>query len=111
MKERSTIHKVNQDSYAKLFSALLDGPCTAHELADVTGLHVVTVQDLMRALHRHKVVHISAWEPNSRGIDTTAVFAFGRGRDTKRRKKTRAQVALDYRERKKLRDLVALSAK
>lgn len=111
LKTHSTLHKVNQDTYARLFSELLDNPSTPHELAEVTGLHLHTAQDLMRTLHRHKVVHIKAWEPNTRGIDTTPVFAFGRGRDAKRRKKTRAQIAADYRERKKMRDMVALTAK
>lgn len=110
LKERSVQHKVNQEAYARLFASLLDAPQTTHQLASETGLHIVTVQDLMRTLHRHKVVHITAWEPNSRGADTTPVFAFGHGRNIKRRKKTRAQIAANYRERKKAKQLVAMSA-
>jgi hypothetical protein len=106
LKERSVTHKVNQESYALVFKDLLAGPSTAYDLAEVSGLHVVTVQELMRTLHRHKVVHIVAWHPNGRGIDTTPVFALGKGRDVKRRCKTRAQIAADYRERKRLRELV-----
>lgn len=109
LKPRSTIHKVNQDSYARLFKELLENPCAPYELVEPTGLHLVTIQDLMRTLHRHKVVHIVAWEPNGRGIDTTPVFAFGKGRDAKRRRKTRSQISADYRERKKMREMVNLA--
>lgn len=104
------MHKVNQDTYAKLFASLLEAPQTTHQLAEETGLHLTTVQNLMRTLHRHKVVHVKGWEPNSRGIDTTPVFAFGKGTNVKRRKKTRAQVAADYRRRKKLREMVNATA-
>lgn len=109
LKERSVIHKVNQDSYATLFAELLEGPCTPRELAAVSGLHIVTVQDLMRTFHRRKVVHIKGWEPNARGAHTTPVFALGRGRDAERPVKSRAEIDADYRERKKMRDLVALT--
>jgi hypothetical protein len=108
LKERSTMHKVNQEAYALVFKDLLAGPSTAHELADVSGLHIVTMQSLMRTLKKHKVVHIVAWHPNGRGIDTTPVFQLGQGRDVKRRRKTRAQIAADYRERKQMQGMVNL---
>lgn len=42
--------KVNQDTYARVFASLLMGPATTHELVLETGLHVVTMQSLMRCL-------------------------------------------------------------
>lgn len=104
------MHKVNQDTYAKLFASLLDAPQTCYQLAEETGLHLKTVQDLMRTLHRHKVVHIKGWEPNGRDIDTTPVFAFGKGRDVRRRKRSRAEISAAYRERKKNRLMVVALA-
>jgi len=109
LKERSAVHKVNQESYALAIKELLEHPCTAYELTDVTGLHIKTVQDLMRVFARHKVVHIAGWEPNGRGIDTTPVWKLGKGRNVARRRKTRAQVSADYRERKAMREMVNLT--
>lgn len=102
------MRKVNHETYALLFKELLEHPCTAYDIVEVTGLHIVNVQGLMRILARHKVVHVAAWEPNSRGVDTTPVFKLGEGRNAKRRKKTRAQIVADYKERKKMREMVNL---
>lgn len=99
-KERSTLNKVNQETYGLLFKRLMTDPATAHELADVTGLHIITVQSLMRTLKRHKVVHITDWETDRLDRDTTPVFRMGGGRDKARRRMTRAEIAKRYRERK-----------
>ena len=109
LKERSAQHKVNQEAYAVLFKSIIDHPGTAYELAEVSGLHLLTVQDLMRVFAKHQIVHIVAWEPNGRGIDTTPVWSFGKGRDVARRIKTRAQIASDYRARRRLRLMVNLT--
>jgi len=99
------MHKINQETYARLFKMLLDDPITAHEAADETGLHSVTAQKLMRILKKHKVVHIAAWEANGRGIDTTPVYKLGHGKDKPRRKKSSAQRTSEYRARLKLREI------
>lgn len=94
------MQKVNQETYALVLKALLDDPHTAHELAELSGLHSVTAQSLMRCLKKHKVVHISAWESNSRGCDATPVYKLGKGRDVPRRRQSRAEIAQRYRLRK-----------
>lgn len=91
--------KVNQETYARVFASLLHGPATCHELVVETGLHLVTMQSLMRCLKKHKVVHIVAWEKDTRGRDTTAVFAFGIGVNKKRSKMTPAERTAAYRAR------------
>lgn len=104
LKDR-TVNKVNQDTYAKLFHHLMHigerTGCGARELAEVCGLHLVTVYDLMRTLKRHEVVHISGWDQDRRGRDSIALFAFGQGKDAPRKRKTRAKIAQDYRTRRK----------
>jgi hypothetical protein len=107
LKERSKIHKVNQEAYAVLIRELMENPSTSHELAEVSGLHPVTVQNVMRTFRRHKIVHVAAWEANNR----TAVWALGKGRDAKKPMKPRAQVVADYRARKKQKELMSAVVK
>jgi hypothetical protein len=85
------MHKVNQDTYARVFAELLDGAMTAYEAVEVIGLHIVTAQNLFRCLKKHKVVHIAGWQPNSRGMDTTPVYGLGYAKDKPRRKKSAAE--------------------
>lgn len=92
--------KVNQDAYARLFAELLEGPMTAHDAVEVAGLHIITAQSLFRTLKKHKVVHVVAWEPDSRGRDVTPVYGLGKGRDKPRRKQSAAQRQAQHRARK-----------
>lgn len=104
MTTKSLIKRVRA-SHATLALAvklLLEGPCTSHEIAEETGLHPVTVRELLRAMRKIKAAHISAWEPDSLGRDSIAVYSLGAGRDAKRRALTRAQIAKNYRTRKRL---------
>ena len=90
-------HKINVLSYAKIFKMLLEIPATVHELSEEVGLHHVTVSRLMRCLHDNNVVHITAWEQDSRDRDTTPIYKFGKGRDKPRRKITGAERSKKYR--------------
>lgn len=96
------LHKINQDTYGRLFRMLLDDPCTAHDLSHETGLHIVTAQSLMRTLKKHKVVHVSAWETDRLGRDTTPVYKLGEGRDKPRRRMTQSERQQRYRNKKLL---------
>ena len=80
---------------------LLEGPTTAAEVQEVSGLHRVTVYEFMRSLRKAGAAHISAWEPDSLGRDSIAVFSLGPGRDAARRALTRAQISGRYRDRKR----------
>jgi hypothetical protein len=98
----ATCNKLNQVKYAKLIKLLTQAPRTAHELAEAVELHVVNTQGLMRTLVEHRVVHISGWVPNSRGVDTTPIYKFGPGRkNAERRKMTPAERTAKYRQNKK----------
>ena len=101
-------HKMNQEKYALAIKELLETPCTAHHIAEATEVHTVTAQNLMRTFLRHKIVHVSAWDPDSRGRDVTPVYSVGPGKNAKRRKKTAAERQQQHRNKKKMAAIVAL---
>ncbi len=94
--------KINELLYARMIRMLVDG-ATSRNVAMETGLHVVTAQSYLRALHKEKATHIIAWVKNTRGVDTTPVFKLGVGEDKPRSKMTRAEIAKRYRYRRLLR--------
>ena len=83
--------KVNQTTYALTMKLLLDGPVTAQEIVEETGLHLVTAQRLMRIFKKHGVVHVCAWEADRLGRDVTPVYKLGKGKDKPRHKFTAAE--------------------
>lgn len=101
-------NKMNQEKYALAIKELLETPCTAHDIAEVTGVHIVTAQNLMRTFLRHKIVHVSAWDPDSLGRDVTPVYTLGPGRNAKRRKKTAAERQQRHRDKKRMAAMVSL---
>lgn len=104
--------RVSHVTTAKVISLILDGPFSARDIVDTTGLHIVTAYELLRVLRKEKVIHISAWEPDSLGRDAIAIFSIGNKRDAKRRALTRAQISERYRARKRMRSMMtAISSK
>jgi predicted ArsR family transcriptional regulator len=99
LKKRQLV-KVNQDMYARLLKMLLDDPITAHELAEETGMHIITAQSLMRTMKKHHVVHVCAWEADRLGRDVTPVYKLGGGKDKARHKFTAAERQARYRAKK-----------
>ena len=91
--------KVNAMSYAKLLRLLWDGGYTMQELANETGLHVMTVSDYTKAMHKEGVLHIAGYAPDSRGRVTCRVYKLGPGKDAKRTTPTKAERMAKYRER------------
>lgn len=83
--------KVNARVYADLIKHLLEGIYNCEELAELTGLHYVTVLDYTRELHKAKAVHIGAWEKDARGRDVIKIYRMGEGRDAKRQKISAAE--------------------
>ena len=93
--------RVNAMSFALLVKMLIEGTRTAEELAEITGLHKQTVYQYTRELHKAKAVHIADWEKDTKGRDSKPVFMIGHKPDAKRSALTRAQIAANYRARKK----------
>ena len=98
MKKRTTV-KVNAMSLAILIKLLAEGTRTCAELAADTGLHVLTVYLWTRELHKQKVIHIVAWEADTRGRAVTKVFMLGAGQDAKRNKDPATVRTARYREK------------
>ena len=95
------MNKVNQDTYARVMKMLLARPVTAHDIADETGLHIVTAQSLMRTFKQHEIIHVCNWRQDSKGRDTTPVYEIGFKKDKPRRAMTQAQRQARCRAKKK----------
>jgi transcription initiation factor IIE alpha subunit len=100
--------KINAISIAKLMSALISGPCTDNELLEVSGLRFNTVNGYLRALRAEEVIYISGWEKDACNRDSIRVYAMGNRRDAKRSKKSKALIAREVRERRRLRLIQSL---
>lgn len=93
--------KLNAILQAQLIKLLLEGTYTCQELADMTGLHYVTVLQYTRELHRAGAAHIAEWEKDWRGRDLAKIYKLGAGKDKPRQKKTQAERQIAYRAKKK----------
>ena len=102
------IVKINAFTQAKLIEAMLDGVYNCQELAEITGLHYVTVLHYTRELHRANAAHISGWDKDSRGRDVVKIYRIGRGKDAKREKLTGAQRQARTREKKKAQEVAKI---
>lgn len=91
MHVRRKIVKVGALSYAQLIKYMIEGIYTCRELAELTGLHYVTVLQYTRELWAAKACHIASWDQDSFGRDALKVYKIGPGRDAKRRKLTGAE--------------------
>lgn len=93
--------RVSHLTLSHVIKLLLDGPATAVEIEEASGLHKVTVYELMRSLRKVGASHISAWDCDTMGRDAIAVFSLGAGVDACRRTLSRAAISARYRDRKK----------
>lgn len=91
--------KIGALSYAKLLKYMQDGTLTCAELAQATGLHVLTVYDYTKAMHKEGVAHICDWD--GEGRNQTKIYRLGAGEDRRRPHKPRSKVYADYKARKK----------
>lgn len=97
-------HKVNAMTFSIMCKLLIEGTRTCRELSEDTGLHVLTVYDWTRELHRQGVIHICMWE--GEGRSSVRIFKFGPGKDAPRPIKERSRVHAEYRARKKAAQLL-----
>ena len=92
-------HKVNALTFSIMCRLLMDGTRTCYELAEDTGLHVLTIYDWTREMHRQGIIHICMWE--GEGRSSTRIFKFGPGEDAVRPIKPRSAVHAQYRAKQK----------
>lgn len=83
--------KIGALTSALLVKHMLEGVHNCHELAELTGLHYVTVLNYTRAMHKVGAAHISSWDKDSRGRDIIKIYKIGEARDAKREKMTGAE--------------------
>jgi hypothetical protein len=95
------MQKVNQEIYAKLIKYLISNDATLGQIADKTGLHVITVGNLMKTFRKHKLVHICEWNEDRLGRDQTMVIRWGEGKDLKRFRMSSKERQRLHRARKK----------
>jgi len=102
--------KVGAITYAQLILRMLEGTYNCKELAELTGLHYVTVLQYTRELRRAGAAHISSWDKDSRGMDTIKVYKIGHGKDAKRDVMTRDEIAARYRAKKRNLEVMRMMA-
>lgn len=94
--------KINTITQAQLIKLLLEGTYSCAELAEMTGLHYVTVLQYTRELHRAGAAHICMWDKDGRGRDLTKIYKLGAGKDVKRQRMTGAEKQRKYKAKKAL---------
>jgi len=77
--------------YAQMCAIMLAGDLTCQEIADETGLHLVTVYQYTREMHRFGAAHIVRYEADARGRHIIKIYKLGKGRDATRTKLTQAE--------------------
>jgi len=100
------IIKMTAISYATLVELMLDGTYDCMELAEMTGLHYVTVLQYTREMHRAGACHISSWGKDGRGRDLRKIYKIGKGRDAKRQSLSRNEISARYRAKRKHTELL-----
>lgn len=86
-------------AFAVILRELLDGPCTALELAAETGMRHETVLGWIRAMRRQSVLHVAQWVEDSQGRRGTAAYSLGNKPDAPRRPMQRREIVKRYRQR------------
>ena len=103
-KRRNTI-KVNAMAYSHLIKALFTGDHTCEELAEITGLHKLTIYQYCRELHKAKAAYICRREPDKLGRHTVKVYKLGEAKDAPRVRMTGAERQAATRARTKAKEL------
>lgn len=76
--------KMGAFSYALMLKYMDEGVYSCADLAEMTGLHLVTVYQYTREIHAAGVAHIALYEPDARGRHNIKVFKLGAGKDAKK---------------------------
>jgi hypothetical protein len=78
--------KMGAVSYGAMCKLMCEGTYSCAEMAEMTGLHYVTVLQYAREIHKAGAAHIASWETDSRGRDCVRIYKLGEGVDTPRKK-------------------------
>lgn len=107
---KNRVVKLNAVSQAQLIKFMFEGSYNCKELAELTGLHYVTVLQYTRELHEAGAAHICMWDKDARGRDAIKIYKLGPGKDKKREKMTDAERQAKYREKLKQKLMINATA-
>jgi len=93
--------RISHYTLARTLKLFQQGTVTAKQLHHEIGVHLVTAQAWLRTLTDEGTIHVCGWQQDALGRDAIPVYALGAGVQAPRRRKTRAQIMRDYRQRKK----------
>lgn len=94
--------------YARMLAMMRDDPCSIADLAEETGLHVTTVREYTKQLHKLRLISIHDWVIRPLSKHRTPVFVLGDKKDAKRPPPITASVRqMNCRRRKRQRELQA----
>ena len=77
--------KMGAVSYGAMCKLMCEGTYSCAEIAEMTGLHYVTVLQYTREIHKAGAAHVASWETDSRGRDCVRIYKLGEGVDAKRK--------------------------
>lgn len=98
--------------FSILMRALLNGPHSKAMLREVTGLHHVTIARYVSALHRQRVIRIEEYRRggNRAWVPFYVINAEGLPDEIKPAAKPRAEIDLQQRARRQMRETLHLMA-
>jgi hypothetical protein len=102
--------KMGAISYALMLKHMIEGVYTCQELADFTGLHLVTVYQYTREICAAGAAHICHYEPDARGRHNIKVYKLGPGKNAKKPRVPAAKRTARYREKLKTLRLIHATA-
>ncbi len=103
--------KMGAISYGKMCKLMCEGIYSCAEMAEMTGLHYVTVLQYTREIYLAGAEHIAAWETDARGRQCVRIYMLGEGVDAKRKKaKTMAQRQETARSKRQHMELIRRTA-
>jgi hypothetical protein len=99
--------KMGAVSYGAMCKLMCEGVYSCAEMAEMTGLHYVTVLQYTREIHKAGAAHIASWETDSRGRDCVRIYKLGEGVDAKRKKpRSKAVVSANWRAKRQQVELI-----
>jgi hypothetical protein len=89
--------RLNATAVCHVLLAFREGPCTAKELSEQSGLHLCTMRRYLQEMRKHNLVHIAEWEGR------WPVYEMTPGKDKPRPITPKAVIQARYRQRKAIR--------
>lgn len=90
-------------TYVSLLEHLSQAPCSAQDLAELTGLHIETTREFLKEMKKRKLAHIAQWDLRLNQRIKLPMYQLGDGNDTPKPKRIPNALAVKrWKERQKL---------